>query len=150
ALWLAETYLRQGNRAEARSLIDDVLATSREIGYRYLAGVAVRLLGESLVATEPEAARRHLDAARQMLEDVDAPNDRAKALAVGGGGMKAGGTGVGVGMRRARRIDSSISGVMRFICSVTRAASTAVPTTRGVTRSSSSVFSIFSSVAPKR
>ncbi|TMK82206.1 MAG: hypothetical protein E6G47_01055, partial [Actinobacteria bacterium] len=84
ALWLAETYLRQGNRAEARSLIDDVLATSREIGYRYLAGVAVRLLGESLVATEPEAARRHLDAARQMLEDVDARNDLAKAVAARG------------------------------------------------------------------
>jgi class 3 adenylate cyclase/tetratricopeptide (TPR) repeat protein len=80
ALWLAETYLRQGDRAEARALIDDVLATSREIGYRYLAGVAVRLLGESLVATEPEAARGHLDAARQMLEDVDARNDLAKTL----------------------------------------------------------------------
>ncbi len=61
-----------------------MLATSREIGYRYLAGVAVRLLGESLVATEPEAARRHLDAARQMLEDVDARNDLAKALAARG------------------------------------------------------------------
>ena len=42
--------------------------------------------------------------------------------------MKAGGTEVGGGKRGALRIDSSISGVMRFICSVTRAASTAVPT----------------------
>jgi len=81
ALWLAETYLRQGDRAEARALIDDVLATSREIGYRHLAGVAVRLLGESLVMTEPEAACRHLDEAREMLADVDARNDLAKVLA---------------------------------------------------------------------
>jgi tetratricopeptide (TPR) repeat protein len=80
ALWLAETHLRQGDRAEARALIDDVLVTSREIGYRHLAGVAVRLLGESLVVSEPEAARGHLDAARQMLEDVGARNDLAKTL----------------------------------------------------------------------
>ena len=36
------------------------------------------------MATEPEAARRHLDAARQMLEDVDARNDLAKAVAARG------------------------------------------------------------------
>src|SRR2546426_480598 len=70
--------------------------------------------------------------------------------ATGGGGMKAGGTEVGGGRRGARRIDSSSSGVARRICSVMRAASTAVPTTRGVIRSKSSVFSIFSSVDPKR
>ncbi len=80
ALWLAETYLHQGGRVEARALIDDVLATSREIGYRYLEGVAVRLLGESLVETEPETARQHLDAARHMLENADARNDLAKTL----------------------------------------------------------------------
>ena len=80
ALWLAETYLHHGDAIEARALIDDVLATSREIGYRYLEGVAVRLLGESLVDTEPEAARHHLDAARHMLEDADARNDLAKTL----------------------------------------------------------------------
>ena len=81
ALWLAEACLRHGDRAEARALVDDVLATSREVGYRHLEGVALRLLGESLVATDPEAARGHLDAARRMLEEVDARNDLGKALA---------------------------------------------------------------------
>jgi tetratricopeptide (TPR) repeat protein len=43
--------------------------------------VATRLVGESLVSTEPEAARRHLEAAQEMLEGIDARNDLAKTLA---------------------------------------------------------------------
>ena len=47
-------------------------------------------------------------------------------------------------------MDCSSSGVTRRIWSVIRAASSAVPTTRGVIRRSSSVFSILSSTEPKR
>src|SRR5207249_5929122 len=43
ALWLAEARLRQGEPAEARALIDEVLAATRDVGYRQLEGVALRL-----------------------------------------------------------------------------------------------------------
>lgn len=42
-----------------------------------------------------------------------------------------------------------MAGVIRFISAVSLAASRAVPSTRGVIRIRSSVFSIFSSVLPK-
>ena len=80
ALWLAEARLRQGEPAEARALIDEVLAATRDVGYRQLEGVALRLLGESLAADEPAAARGHLESARRILEDVDARNDVGKTL----------------------------------------------------------------------
>jgi tetratricopeptide (TPR) repeat protein len=81
ALWLAEAWLRQGEGERARALVDDVLATSRQMGYRHLEGVALRLLGESLVSREPAAAREALDAAQRLLESLGARNDVAKTLA---------------------------------------------------------------------
>jgi len=66
------------------------------------------------------------------------------------GGGAAGGFDGGDGGRGACLIDSWISGVIRFISSVMRAASSAVPITRGVIRSKSSVFRMVSLVLPKR
>ena len=63
ALWLGEAYLRQGDVFQARMIFEEVLATSQEAGYRHLAGVAERCLGESLVAGEPVAAAGHLEVA---------------------------------------------------------------------------------------
>src|SRR6266849_5119653 len=92
---------------------------------------------------------RHHAGGRRMVRALEAPlytlSPRPDSDQRGGGGTEVGG-----GKRGARRIDSSISGVTCFICSVTRAASTAVPITRGVMSSSSSVFSITSWVEPKR
>ena len=65
------------------------------------------------------------------------------------GGAAGGGSG-GEGGRGACLIDSRIYGVIRFISSVMRAASSAVPITRGVIRSRSSVFRMISVVVPKR
>jgi len=80
ALWLVEGYLRQERRAEARLVLEDVLATAREVGYRHVEGVATRLLGEVLTNEDPVAATRHLDVAIAVLEQVGARNQVAKAL----------------------------------------------------------------------
>jgi hypothetical protein len=60
------------------------------------------------------------------------------------------GGGITAGARGAERMASFSSWVLRRISSVIRAASTAVPMTRGVMSSNSSVFSIFFSLNPKR
>src|SRR5262249_24946261 len=78
------------------------------------------------------------------------PLEGGGAEAGAGGGAGGGGGVVGGSLGGARLKDCSSSGVVLRIRSVTRGASTAVPTTRGVMRRRSSVFSIFSSVDPKR
>jgi class 3 adenylate cyclase/tetratricopeptide (TPR) repeat protein len=80
ANWLGDVYLQQGEWCQARVLFEEVLATSQEAGYRHLAGVAERGLGESLVAEDLAAAAGHLDAAVHILEEVGARNEVAKAL----------------------------------------------------------------------
>src|SRR5262249_3144345 len=55
-LRLGEGYLRQGELLQARRLFAEVLATSREAGYRQLEGVAERFLGESMAVEHPTAA----------------------------------------------------------------------------------------------
>ena len=79
ALWLAEGHLALGQRSEARAIVDTVLATTREKGYRHLEGVAERLLGEALAPEHP-AALEHLAVATRVLEEVGACNEVAKVL----------------------------------------------------------------------
>jgi tetratricopeptide (TPR) repeat protein len=80
ALWLGEVYLHQGEWDQARALFEEVLTTSKEAGYRHLAGVAERCLGASLVTHDPAAAAGHLEVALQILTEVGARNEVAKAL----------------------------------------------------------------------
>ncbi|MBI4611941.1 MAG: sigma 54-interacting transcriptional regulator [Candidatus Rokubacteria bacterium] len=79
-LWLSEGYLRQAERPQARYVVEEVLATSREVGYRHVVGAAYRLLGECLSLEDPAVAAGHLDAAVQILEEIGAHNELAKAL----------------------------------------------------------------------
>ena len=79
SLWLAESRLREGDAARAQTLAEDVLATSREVGYGQLGGVAHRLLAECLLASDPEAAAEHLNQAIETLERIGARNEVAKA-----------------------------------------------------------------------
>jgi DNA-binding NtrC family response regulator/class 3 adenylate cyclase/tetratricopeptide (TPR) repeat protein len=76
ALWLAEAYLRLGTPEPARAVITPALESSTALGYRYLEGVAHRLLGEALIP-DP-AADPHLEAALARLQTVDAQNELAK------------------------------------------------------------------------
>ncbi len=80
ALRLGEGYFRQGELLEARALFAEVLATSREAGYRTLEGVAERFLGESMAEENPTAAAEHLEAAMRILHEVGARNEVAKVL----------------------------------------------------------------------
>jgi tetratricopeptide (TPR) repeat protein len=80
ANWLGDIYLQQGELSQARVLFEELLRTSLEAGYRHLAGVAERGLGESLVAEDPNAAAEHLEAALQLLEAIGACNEVAKVM----------------------------------------------------------------------
>src|SRR5215472_13077972 len=80
ALRLAEGYLLQGDLGTAQVLIDDVLTTSRAKGYRYVEGLAHRLLAECLAQDSPTAAAEHVDAAQRTFICTDARNDLAKVL----------------------------------------------------------------------
>ena len=80
AVWLAEGYLRRGDRAGARPLIERVLATCRATGYLHYEGRACWLLGEYLTADAPAAAEYHVETAMRIFESVGARNDLAKAM----------------------------------------------------------------------
>jgi tetratricopeptide (TPR) repeat protein len=79
-LWLGDVYLSQGKWFQARALSEEILAASQEAGYRHLAGVAERCLGESLMAEDLTAAAGHLEVALRILEEVGARNEVAKTL----------------------------------------------------------------------
>ena len=79
-LRLAEGYLRRGDVAVARELIDDVLSNSRALGYRYLEGLAEHLMAQCLVFDAPAVAVKHVTGAHRIFEAIGARNDLAKAL----------------------------------------------------------------------
>jgi tetratricopeptide (TPR) repeat protein len=80
ALWLVEGYLRLERQAEARALLEDVLATARDRGYPHVEGVATRLLAEACMEDDPAAAARHFESATVLLDRIGARNQVAKAL----------------------------------------------------------------------
>jgi tetratricopeptide (TPR) repeat protein len=80
ALRLAEGYLRRGKYAAARALIDDVLSSSRAAGYRFLEGLANRLMADCLAVEAPVVAMQHVADAQRILKAIDARNDLAKTL----------------------------------------------------------------------
>jgi class 3 adenylate cyclase/tetratricopeptide (TPR) repeat protein len=80
ALWLAEGLLALGDRPRAREVVEEVLTTSRHVGYRHLEGVALRLLGESALPDNALGSSATLDAAVELLRQVDARVELAKAL----------------------------------------------------------------------
>ena len=76
---LGEGYLRLGDRERARACFEEVLDKSREGGYRFLEGVAERLLGEILMLEDRAAATVHLVGAVGILETMGARDELAKA-----------------------------------------------------------------------
>ena len=78
SLWLAEAYLRQGQRSRAAATLREILVASGENGYRHLEGVAERLLGEAL-GPGPEGVT-HLERATRILGEINARNEVGKAL----------------------------------------------------------------------
>ena len=80
ALWLAEGYLRRGDFAVVRSLLDDLLTSCRRRGYPQLEGRAGWLMGECLAVETPRAAEGYIEAAIQIFERMGARNDLARAM----------------------------------------------------------------------
>jgi class 3 adenylate cyclase/tetratricopeptide (TPR) repeat protein len=85
SLWLTEGYLRRGQNEPAADLARQALAAARQYGYRHLEGLAERMIAESLLRTDPEQAREHIEQAVSLLQSVGARNDlaRARVLAAG-------------------------------------------------------------------
>lgn len=78
--WLAEGYLRRGDRASARPLIDRILATSRTTGYVQYEGRACWLMAECLAGEALRAAEDLIDAAIRIFRRIEARNDLARAM----------------------------------------------------------------------
>jgi class 3 adenylate cyclase/tetratricopeptide (TPR) repeat protein len=78
ALRLAEGHLFRGELGTARAMIDDVLTTSQAKGYRYVEGLAHRLLAECLAVESPVVAMQHVAKAQRIFEAVGARNDLAQ------------------------------------------------------------------------
>ena len=81
AVWLAEGYLRCGNRAGARTIIEHVLTTSRITGYRQYEGRACWLMAECVASESLDAAQDYIETAIRIFESIGARNDLAKAIA---------------------------------------------------------------------
>ena len=80
ALWLAEGYLRRGDRPTALSLVQDILERSRKAGYLHFEGRACWLMGECLGAEASASAEDYVETAIRIFEGVGARNDLARAL----------------------------------------------------------------------
>jgi class 3 adenylate cyclase/tetratricopeptide (TPR) repeat protein len=80
SFFLAEGYLRRGDRSKATLLVENVLNTSREMGYLHFEGRASWLLGECLAKDALASAEGHAERAIRILERVGARNDLAKAM----------------------------------------------------------------------
>ena len=79
SLRLAEGFLRRGDHARARPLIEHVLKTGREKGYAHFEGLACWLLADCLVPQNPASAKIHIEMAIEILERIGARNDLARA-----------------------------------------------------------------------
>jgi tetratricopeptide (TPR) repeat protein len=80
SLYLAEGYLRRGNRVAARSLIEAMLEPSKAMGYLHFEGLAYWLMGECLAPEGPAAAEPHIATAMEILGRIGARNDLARAM----------------------------------------------------------------------
>jgi hypothetical protein len=78
--WLAEGYLRQGDRSSARSLIEEILDASHRTGYIHFEGRARWLMSECLAAESLTSAEDYAETAMRIFESVGARNDLAKAM----------------------------------------------------------------------
>jgi tetratricopeptide (TPR) repeat protein len=80
-LRLAEAYIRHGDAARARTLLERILVTDRDSGYRYHEAIALRLLGGLSLPTNPVTAEELLNDAIDICHEIGALNDLACAFA---------------------------------------------------------------------
>src|SRR6516225_5002609 len=80
SLFLAEGFLRRGDRTAARPVIGALLQTSRALGYSHLEGTACWLMGECLATEAPASAEPYVETAMEILEGIGARNDLARTM----------------------------------------------------------------------
>ena len=80
--WLIEGHLLSQDIAQALPLARAVLGTSEELGYRYLAGIAHRLIAECLLRGDAHQAAHHLQQSIATLQSLGARNELAKTWLV--------------------------------------------------------------------
>ena len=80
SVFLAESYLRAGERGLARAVAEPLLDTNQKLGYRHLEGWTERLLGECASADDTTAAVLHLERAAEILDQVGAQSELARTL----------------------------------------------------------------------
>ncbi|HET7343064.1 MAG TPA: hypothetical protein VFL90_16480 [Methylomirabilota bacterium] len=78
SLWLADAEARRGAWDEMRAIIEPVLRTAVELGYRHVEGVARRLLAEAIATHDAAGAAGHLATAETILRAHDARNELGK------------------------------------------------------------------------
>lgn len=80
ALWLAEGYLRRGEGARVRTLIQHILDTSKAKAYPLVEGRARSLMANCLASEDRANAEYYAKSAIQIFEHVGARNDLGKAM----------------------------------------------------------------------
>jgi class 3 adenylate cyclase/tetratricopeptide (TPR) repeat protein len=80
SLRLAEGYLRRGDHALARPLIEGVLKTGRKTRYVHFEGLACWLMGECLAPEARASAEPYVETAMEILGRIGARNDLARAM----------------------------------------------------------------------
>jgi class 3 adenylate cyclase/tetratricopeptide (TPR) repeat protein len=104
ALCLGDGYLRQGQAARARAIVEEILVIAHGSGYRHHEGIAHRLLGEVLARENPAMAASHLEAGLRILDEVGARNEFAKTLVAQAAVQRAQGDDAGARQRLERAL----------------------------------------------
>jgi tetratricopeptide (TPR) repeat protein len=77
--YLAEAYLSTNNKDKALEILNNILGTIRDSGYRYWEGVHHRILGELCDKTEFKNAKNYIEDSIRILKKVGAKNELAKS-----------------------------------------------------------------------
>jgi len=79
ACYLGEGYWLAGEGDKARQSLEKGLEMAERCGFRYYAGFAQRLLGESILKTNPDQAVRHFEKSITIFREIKAENELAMA-----------------------------------------------------------------------
>jgi tetratricopeptide (TPR) repeat protein len=104
AVWLGDARRHHGQAAAARTLLEEVVSASRELGYRYPEALARRVLGEILMDGAPAAAAAHLAAAEAVLQSGGARDVLARVWVAQARGRQAAGDAPGARLRLERAL----------------------------------------------
>jgi len=77
--YLAEAYLSNNNKNKALEVVNNILGTIRDSGYRFWEGVHYRILGELCDKTEFKKAKNYIEDSIRILKKIGAKNELAKS-----------------------------------------------------------------------